>query len=236
MSNQSSDKTVIRVMVVDDHPLIRQGIICVLNSQPDITVVGEASNGEMAFDLARELNPDLILMDIFMPGGDGIETSRRILSAMPEISIVILTVCDDDRYLFQAVEVGVQGYLLKDLEPTTLLEMVRGVFQGQAPISRLAAARLMNEYARRAKGKQPSLYDLSNRELEILQLVAHGDSNRQIAEILGIALYTVKNHVQSILEKLCMENRMQAAVFAARQGLLDANNPVSALEKRRLSL
>lgn len=226
MSPKSSEKAIIRILVVDDHPLVRQGITCVLNSQPDITVVGEAANGAAAFDLARRLNPDLILMDVFMPDCDGIEASQRILAEMPNTNIVILTVCDDDHYLFQAVEVGVQGYLLKDMDPAALLDMVRGVFRGQAPISRLVAARLMNEYARRARGERPSLRDLTERELEILQLIARGDSNRQIAETLDIALYTVKNHVRSILEKLHKENRMQAAVFAAREGLLDTDSPV----------
>ncbi len=217
----SPAKDAIKILVVDDHPLIRQGIISVLNNQPDMIVVGEAGDGLEALVQARAIEPDLILMDIRMPRCDGLEATRLILAEMPRTKIIILTVFDDDHHLFQAIEMGAYGYLLKDLKPSVFVDMVRGVFNGQAPISRLATARIMHEFARRANGERPSLESLSERELEILRLVAQGRSNREIAHTLNIALYTVKNHLHHILDKLHMENRIQAVVFAVREGLLD---------------
>ena len=223
MSGKTRESDLIRILVTDDHPLFRKGAVYMLNAQPDIEVVGEASNGDEALQKARELMPDLILMDITMPNCDGLEATRRIKKEMPYVKIVMLTVSDDDRDLFEAIKWGAQGYLLKNLEPEELVDMLRGVFRGEAPISRTTASRILHELARHARGEQagPSVRDLTAREVEILRLVAKGASNREIAQELVISTHTVKNHLRNILDKLHMQSRVEAAVFAAREGLLD---------------
>ena len=218
---KTHDDDPIRLLVVDDHPLFRKGAVYMLNAQPDIEVVGEASDGNEALQKARELMPDLILMDITMPNCDGLEATRRIMEEMPYVKIVMLTVSDDDQDLFEAIKWGAQGYLLKNLEPEELTDMLRGVFHGEAPISRTTASRILREFSRRARGEGPNIRDLTPRETEILRLVAKGASNREIAQALVISLHTVKNHLRNIMDKLHMQSRVEAAVFAAREGLLD---------------
>ena len=149
-----SDPELIKVLVVDDHLLVRQRISRILETQPDIIVAGEASNGAEALTQARAINPDLILMDLYMPRCNGIDATYLILHEMPQVKIVILTVSNDDQDLFQAIESGAVGYLEKDLELTVLVDMIRGVFEGKAPISRTAANRIMHEFARGAKNKE----------------------------------------------------------------------------------
>ncbi len=223
METPSADQKLIKILVVDDHPLVREGVIRVLNGQPDIDVAGEASNGLEALKQAKSIQPDLILMDIRMPYCNGIEATERILAEMPRTKIVILTVSNNDRDLFQAIEAGARGYLQKDIEPQVLVDMVRGIFKGEAPISRMATARIMHEFTQRASGNRPSIDDLSKREFEILRLTAQGLSNQEIAQRLDIALHTVKNHLRNILKKLHMKNRIQAVVFAVQEGVLDTN-------------
>ncbi|OQY18119.1 MAG: DNA-binding response regulator [Anaerolineaceae bacterium 4572_32.1] len=208
-------------MVVDDHPLFRRGVVATLNAQPDMQVVGEASNGYEALERVRELVPDLILMDIQMPDCDGLEATRLIMDEMPYARIVMLTVSDDDQCLFEAIKAGAQGFLLKNLEPEDLAEMVWGVFRGEAPISRTTASRILREFGRQARGENISLADLSAREREVLGLVAQGLSNQEIAQSLTVSVHTVKNHLRNVLDKLHLENRVQAAVFAVRQGLIE---------------
>ena len=211
----------IRILVVDDHPLFRRGVVATLNAQPDMQVVGEASNGYEALERVRELVPDLILMDIQMPDCDGLEATRLIMDEMPYARIVMLTVSDDDQCLFEAIKAGAQGFLLKNLEPEDLAEMVWGVFRGEAPISRTTASRILREFGRQARGENISLADLSAREREVLGLVAQGLSNQEIAQSLTVSVHTVKNHLRNVLDKLHLENRVQAAVFAVRQGLIE---------------
>ncbi len=227
MDSAPSDKNRIRILVVDDHPLVRQGIITVLNNCPDMKVVGEAGDGLQAVEQTRAVRPDLILMDIRMPQGNGIEATQRISEEFPKTKTVILSISNDDNDLFQAIEAGARGYLQKDLEPQKLVDMVRGVFKGEAPISKMATGRIMREFARRAGGNRPSLKDLSRRELQILRLMAEGCSNKEVAQTLGIALHTVKNHIHNILEKLQTDNRMKAVVFAVREGFLDSEKYLS---------
>ncbi|HIC88981.1 MAG TPA: response regulator transcription factor [Anaerolineae bacterium] len=212
----------IRILLVDDHTLFRRGLASLLAGRPNLEVVGEASDGDEALEQARRLMPDVILMDVGMPHCDGLEATRRIMSEMPYVKIVMLTVSDDDRTLFEAIKSGAQGYLLKNLEPDELFEMLEGVSRGEAPIARTTASRILREFSRQVRGEpHPSLTDLSEREQEILQLVARGLSNKEIAVALSITEHTVKNHLRNILDKLHLQNRVQAAVFAARAGILD---------------
>ncbi len=215
----------IRVLVVDDHTLFRRGLVGLLESQPDLRIVGEAATGREAEERARELMPDVILMDVLMPDGDGLETTRRIKELLPYVRIVILSASDEDRDLFEAIKSGAQGYLLKKIEPEALFNTLRGVMRGEAPMSHSMATKLLGEFSRLARGAPAARgLDLSAREREVLELIARGKSNKEIAAALSIAENTVKNHLKNILEKLHLENRVQAAVFALRRGL--ASKPV----------
>ena len=213
----------IRVLLVDDHALFRRGIASILAAERGFDVVGEASNGLEALDRARELMPDVILMDIFMPGANGLEATRRIKEALPYVKIVMLTVSEEDQNLFEAIKSGAQGYLLKKIEPQELFAMLKGVVQGDAAISRAMAAKILREFTHQARRAAPAPRpgaDLSPREKEVLELVTQGKSNKEIAAALAIAENTVKNHLKNILEKLHLENRVQAATFALREGLV----------------
>ncbi len=212
----------IRILLADDHSLFRKGVAAALADHPDILVVGEASDGLEALAKARELVPDLVLMDISMPEMDGLEATRRITAELAQVKIVILTFTEEDQNLFEAIKSGAQGYLLKNLEPQELVEMLRGVFRGEAPISQGTAAKILAEFARQPQETALAVRHgalLTGREREVLGLVAGGATNREIATHLGISPSTVKNHLQNILEKLHLENRVQAAAFALREGL-----------------
>ncbi len=216
---QTDKQDVMKILVVDDHPLFRKGIIHMLNTQPDMKVMAEANDGLEALTLAKELMPDLVLMDVQMPNCNGLEATRLIMKEIPYVKIVMLTFSDDDRSLFEAIKSGAQGYLLKNLEPNDLPRMLRGVFRGEAPISRTTAGRLLREFKLQGRGEASRAKDLSPREIELLKLVASGSSNHEIAEALTITEHTVKNHLRNILDKLHLKNRVQAAVFAVKEGL-----------------
>lgn len=212
----------IKVMLVDDHTLVRKGISNILSSEPDLKVIGEACDGLEALEKARELLPDVILMDIYMPGYDGLTATRQIKRELPEVRIVILTVSDEEQNLFDAIKAGAQGYLLKKIEPRELCEMVRSAARGEAPISRSTAAKIIEEFARLAHGGQPEKApadQLTPREREVLSLVAEGLGNKQVAHALTISENTVRNHLRNILEKLHLQNRVEAATYAIRKGL-----------------
>ncbi|MBI2115760.1 MAG: response regulator transcription factor [candidate division NC10 bacterium] len=214
----------IRVLLVDDHALFRRGIASILAAERGFEVVGEASDGLGALERARELMPDVILMDIFMPGANGLEATRRIKEALPYVKIVMLTVSEEDQNLFEAIKSGAQGYLLKKIEPQELFAMLKGVVQGDAPISRAMAAKILGEFAHQARqtaAPSSPAANLSPREKEVLDLVTQGKSNKEIAAALAIAENTVKNHLKNILEKLHLENRVQAATYALREGLVE---------------
>lgn len=214
----------IRVLLVDDHTLFRKGLVSLLQTQEDIEVVGEARNGKEALEKARELMPDLILMDIYMPKYDGLTATKMIKSEMPYVKIVILTVSDSDQSLFEAIKCGAQGYLLKNLEPRELFNMIRSVFRGEAPISSPLAAKILNEFINRNQENQKSPEEtLTLREKEVLTLIAEGASNKEIAYKLNISENTVKNHLRNIMEKLHLQNRVQLAVFAVKKGIVKDN-------------
>jgi two-component system nitrate/nitrite response regulator NarL len=214
-----------RILLVDDHVLFRKGMSRLIDSQPDLEVVAEAEDGFQAVQYARRFKPDLILMDIHMPECDGHEATRLIVNDWPEAQIVMLTVSDDDQDLFTAVRNGAIGYLVKKIEPEELFSRLRGVTQGEAPISRVMAGRILREFARvGTEGPPPdSTRSLTPREREVLQLVTKGMTNKEIGVQLHIAENTVKNHLRNILEKLHLQNRAQAAAYAVREGLVDGN-------------
>ncbi len=212
----------LRVLVVDDHALFREGIVGILNAQPDIEVVGEASDGLEALVLARSLRPAVILMDINMPGTDGIEATRLIKRELPDVYVVMLTVRDEDEKLLEAIKRGAQGYLLKTIRAQQLIDMLHAAQRGEPTISPPLANRILDEFRRvatsaaSATADPPSLDPLTPREREVLDLVARGASDRAIAQELVISVYTVKAHMRSILNKLQVDSRRQAARLAKR--------------------
>jgi len=211
-----------RVLLADDHPLFRDGLATLLQAR-GMEIVGEASNGLEALTQARALKPDLILMDIHMPQMSGLEATRLIKTEMPEIKIVILTVSDDNADLFEAIKSGAQGYLLKSMASHVFFEMIQGVTQGEAPISRDLATKILGEFARHLQHDEAtaaSKVDLTEREIEVLRLVAEGSKNRDIATQLGVTENTIKYHLKNILEKLHLRNRAQAVAYAMQTGLL----------------
>jgi DNA-binding NarL/FixJ family response regulator len=214
----------LRILLVDDHVLFRKGIASLLAVRQDITIVGEASDGDEAVILAQQTMPDVILMDVNMPRQDGIETVKIIKRELPHIQIVMLTVSDDDNDLFEAIKSGAKGYLLKNLEPLELYGMLDRLRQGEAPISGAMAAKILREFRQPGytQGKETQAVDeLTTREIEVLEQVVTGASNKEIADTLHITENTVKIHLRNILEKLHVQNRIQAAVYAVRQGLVD---------------
>jgi DNA-binding NarL/FixJ family response regulator len=214
----------LRVLLVDDHVLFRRGLEALLVRHPGVEVVGGASNGLEAVDTARETMPDVILMDIHMPVCDGLEAVSLIKGEMPHVQVIMLTVSDDDRDLFTAIKNGAAGYLLKNLEPSQLFELLDGVRRGEAAITGTMAAKILQEFrqpALHAAPEQAPVEMLTPREIEVLQCVVEGASNREIAEALYITENTVKIHLRNILEKLHLQNRIQVAVYAVRTGLVD---------------
>lgn len=208
--------TPIHVLVVDDHPIVRSGITSVLATQPDFDVVGQAANGADAIAMAARLQPDLVLMDLRMPGTNGVDASAAILAARPATRIVVLTTYASDGEVLRAIEAGAVGYLLKDVPHDELFRALRAVARGERYLAPVVTERLM------ARWQQPARLSLTDRELDVLRGVARGDGNKQIASSLGIAEPTVKAHLVHIFEKLGVENRTTAARVARQLGLVSA--------------
>ncbi len=207
----------VRVLLADDHALFRRGLASLLAGRDDIEVVGEASSGQEAIDRARELMHDVILMDVRMPGLNGLEATRRIKEEMPYVRIVILTVSEDDDDLFAALKNGAQGYLLKNIDPEDLIACIHQAQRGEAPLAPPMASKILREFSAPATRPGPAL---TQRERQVLELVARGDANKEIARHLQISENTVKNHLRNILEKLHLQNRVQAVMYALREGLI----------------
>jgi RNA polymerase sigma factor (sigma-70 family) len=212
----------IRVLVADDHALFRQGIRRLLDPAGDIEVVGEAATGEETVRLVEELAPDIVLLDVSMPGLSGIDAAEVIKTASPRTHIIIVTVHTNEEFLFEAIKAGAMGYLLKDSMPEELLRAVRVVHQGEALLAPAMAAKVFKEFARTKESQDlaPVLTPLTQREVEILHHVAGGLANKEIAHRLGISERTVKNHLSNIMEKLQVNSRTQAAIYALRAGLV----------------
>ena len=219
----------IRTLIVDDHALFRRGLEIVLASEPDIEVVAQAGDGAEAVERAAEFLPDVVLMDVKMPRSTGIEACRSIKDVAPSAKIIILTMSDEEEDLFEAIKAGASGYLLKDIPLDEVAAAVRAVHGGQSLISPFMAGKLLSEFAALASrdehGEEPArpvpAPKLTDREIQVLRLVARGQSNRDIAKELFISDNTVKNHVRNILEKLQIHSRMEAVLVAVRDKLIE---------------
>ena len=213
-----------RVLLADDHQLFREGLANILNAQPDFEVVGEAGDGLEVAIKAQKLMPDMILMDIGMPGCDGVEATKEIKEKLPDVTIVMLTVHANDEKLFEAIKNGAQGYLLKSIRSQELLAMLRAAARGEAAITPILGGRMLEEF-RRLSRRPPRIPEeeitaLTHREQEVLGLVATGATDQEIAQSLVISIHTVKSHMRNILAKLQLGHRHEAAQFALREGLI----------------
>jgi NarL family two-component system response regulator LiaR len=215
----------ISLLITDDHALVRQGIRAFLELQPDLTVIGEADSGEAAVRMAVELAPDVVLMDLVMPGIGGVEATRQVKQVSPHTQIIVLTSYHEDEYIFPALRAGALSYVLKDISPDELADTVRKAARGESMLHPRVASRVVQEL-RGARRDTPNLFtELSDREIEVLRLIADGLSNAEIASKLVISEKTVKGHVSNILGKLHMMDRTQAAVLAWQQGLVARRDP-----------
>ncbi len=219
------------ILLVDDHALLRKGFRMVLETEPDLTVVGEAADGVVAVRQVASLAPDVVLMDVRMPGGDGIEATRRIVTAHPGTRVLVLTTFDLDEYAFGALRAGASGFLLKNAEPAELVRAVRAVASGDAVVAPRITQVLLERFSGQlplrpeeetAERGDPQLDALTPRELEVLRLVATGLSNLEIAEALHLSTTTVKTHTGNLLAKLALRDRVQLVIFAYESGLVRA--------------
>jgi DNA-binding NarL/FixJ family response regulator len=211
----------LKVLVADDHRLFRQGLISIMRTRPDLVqVIGEACSGREAVEQAERLLPDVVLMDVYMPDCNGLQAAQMIRARQPQVAVVMLTSSELDEHLYEAVRLGAAGYLLKNLDATELFDLLLGVERGEAAMTRAMAARLLKGVANQSINSTRGEIALSEREIEVLRLVARGASNPQIAEELCITVNTVKSHLKNILEKLQLENRTQIAAYAVQTGLV----------------
>ncbi len=217
---QDEGSDAITAVIVDDHSVVRQGVRAFIETQPDITMVGEAASGEEAVRLCAEGAPDVALVDLVMPGMDGVEATRRIKEVSPRTQVIILTSYHEDQHIVPAIRAGALSYLLKDVKPAELVEAVRKAARGEVVLHPRVAAQMMRAFQADKTSDAARLAALSTRELEVLRLIAEGLSNAELAEKLCISEKTVKSHVSNILSKLHLADRTQAAVYAWRKGLL----------------
>jgi len=214
------ETALITILIVDDHAVVREGIRAFLALQPDCNVIGEAESGEAAVQMATELVPDIVLMDLVMPGMDGVEAIRLLKQVSPHSQVIALTSFHDDAHIFPALRAGALSYVLKDIPPDELVEVVRKAARGESVLHPQVAARVVAELRGTRHAAPNPFIELSERELQVLRLIASGLSNAEIAARLTISEKTVKGHLSNILSKLHLMDRTQAAVFAWQQGLL----------------
>jgi DNA-binding NarL/FixJ family response regulator len=214
----------INILIADDHTLFRKGIRGMLESEPDMAVVGEAATGNEAVEQARKLMPDVVLMDIKMPDLDGVEATRTLHREMPHMGIIFCTMFEDDEKVFAGLKAGGRGYILKDADPETMLRAIRAVAHGESLLSPAIAQKVMRQFAALPgagpAGRDPLCDELTERELEVLTCVGQGHSNKEIAAQLGLSEKTVKNHIANIFAKLHVCDRTQAVLYAIRKGLV----------------
>ncbi len=224
-SGQAEKPESLRVVICDDHALFRRGLEMVLENEPDIEVVGEATDGIQAVEKAQELMPDVILMDVRMPKRSGIEATQQIKELLPHVKILVLTISDEEADLYDSIKAGAAGYLLKEISTDEVADAIRSVWAGHSRISPAMASKLLTEFqamTKRADDRQQIAPPrLTERELEVLRLVAKGLNNRDIAKNLFISENTVKNHIRNILEKLQLHSRMEAVIYAVREKILE---------------
>lgn len=214
--------TPVRLLIVDDHALIREGLAKILSTEPRVTVVGEAASGDEALALVRSREVDVVLLDVNMPGKNGIQTCREIKAEKPEIGVIALTIHDQEEYLFEMIRAGVAGYVLKDISPQLLIDTILRVAAGESFIPPSLVSKVFKEFNRlyQSPPKRHHQNELTERELEVLQLVALGESNRAIAGRLFISEKTVKNHLTNIFQKIGVSDRTQAALYAVKNRLV----------------
>lgn len=210
---------IIKVLIADDHPVVREGLSAMLSKQPDIDVVGEAGNGREAIEKTRESRPDVVLMDLRMPEVDGVEAMRQISATNPETRFIVLTTYDNDEYIFKGIEAGARAYLLKDSPREDLFTAIRAVYRGESLIQPAVAGKLLDRFAELSRQVQ-SPESLSDREIEVVKLMAEGAANKQIAAGLHISESTVKTHIQTIFQKLGVSDRTGAVTQSIRKGFI----------------
>jgi two-component system response regulator NreC len=212
-----------RVLIADDHPIMRAGVRLMLENETDIEIVGEADNGLKAVEMTKTLHPDVVIMDISMPDLDGFEATRRIVQTSPQTRVLVLTMYDSEEHFFEILKAGAVGYVPKKAAPTDLIAALRSVHAGGVFIYPTVARSLVNDFLRRADGaqEQESLGGLSDRERQVLRMIAEGVSNREIAEALVLSVKTVERHRANIMEKLGLHNRTALVKYAIRKGLVD---------------
>ncbi|WP_217592916.1 response regulator transcription factor [Cohnella sp. GbtcB17] len=211
----------IKVLLVDDHEMVRIGLAAVLGTEEGIEVVGEAGNGQEGLRLAKAYDPDVVLMDLVMEGMDGIETTRRLLEQQPECRVIVLTSFLDDEKMYPVIEAGAFSYLLKTSRASEIADAIRAAARGQSVLESQVASKMMNRFRRPAQVEAQPHEELTDREMEVLQLIAQGKSNQEIADELFIGIKTVKYHLTNMFSKLGVEDRTQAAIYAHRNGLAE---------------
>jgi DNA-binding NarL/FixJ family response regulator len=209
----------IKILIVDDHPVVREGLIAMMSREGDFKVVGEAKDGVEAVNKAKELSPDVVLMDLRMPEMDGVEAMRQIRPAMPGVKFIILTTYSDDDYIFSGIEAGARAYLLKDAPREDLFKAIRSVYRGESLIQPVVASKLLDRFSQLSR-RTPSGEELSERELEVLCLMAKGAANKEISAELNIAQSTVKTHITNIFQKLGVNDRTEAVTQALKKGII----------------
>jgi NarL family two-component system response regulator LiaR len=212
--------TKIKVMIVDDHGIVRQGLRTYLDLLEDITIVAEAENGLDALEKVKQFNPDIVLMDLVMPEMDGIEATQKISGSYPDVKVIVLTSFTEDEKVFSAIKAGAVGYLLKDISPPDLAKAIQAVHKGETHLHPDITRKLMNQFVSPKSESETTPDDLTPREMEVLQLVAHGLSNKELAKKLTISAKTVKTHLSSIFSKLHVSDRTQAAIYALKHNLV----------------
>jgi DNA-binding NarL/FixJ family response regulator len=224
--NKKNTNSPIRIVVVDDHILFRQGLVTIASSEPDIEVAGQAGTVAEAVEITHAIKPDIVLMDFGLPDGTGADATASILAEYPDCKIVFLTMSEEDEDLFAAIRSGAKGYLLKNIHPNKLIAALRSVYEGESALSRSMTLRLMQELARSdtpTRPRDPQLAKLTPRELDVLKHLATGMTNQEIANLLYLSENTVKYHVHSILDKLELTDRRAASQFARERGLIKKN-------------
>jgi DNA-binding NarL/FixJ family response regulator len=209
----------IKILIADDHPVVREGLIAMLSREVDFKVVGEAKDGLEALNKTKELSPDVVLMDLRMPEMDGVEAMRQIRSAMPDVKFIILTTYSDDDYIFSGIEAGARAYLLKDAPREDLFKAIRSVYRGESLIQPVVASKLLDRFSQLSR-RAPASEELSERELEVLCLMAKGAANKEISAELNIAQSTVKTHITNIFQKLGVNDRTEAVTRALKKGII----------------